>query len=138
MDALRRTFRPEFINRLDGIMVFHPLEMDSIKVIVDLEMERVLTQLTEHDITLEMDDSSREFLAKVGYDPQFGARPLRRAIQEHVDDPLSEGLLSDRFQPGDKIRIFHEGDNKELTFEVLERRDEYDAEEDESLEAMLG
>jgi len=119
MDALRRTFRPEFINRLDGIMVFHPLEMASIKVIVDLEMQRVLTQLTEHDITLEVDDSAREFLAKVGYDPQFGARPLRRAIQEYVDDPLSDGLLSDRFHPNDAIRIFHEADSKTLSFEVM-------------------
>jgi ATP-dependent Clp protease ATP-binding subunit ClpC len=137
MDALRRTFRPEFINRLDGIMVFHPLEMESIKAIVDLEMERVLTQLTEHDITLDMDDSARAFLAKVGYDPQFGARPLRRAIQEHVDDPLSEGLLADRFQPGDSIRIFHEEDKNGLTFEVTERRHEVE-EEGPSLEAMLG
>jgi ATP-dependent Clp protease ATP-binding subunit ClpC len=138
MDALRRTFRPEFINRLDGIMVFHPLEMPSIKTIVDLEMMRVLTQLTEHDITIEMDDSAREFLAKVGYDPQFGARPLRRAIQEHVDDALSEGLLSDRFQPGDRIRVFHEEGKDQLTFEVVERREDFDSEEDESLAAMLG
>ncbi|HFQ95013.1 MAG TPA: AAA family ATPase, partial [Anaerolineae bacterium] len=138
MDALRRTFRPEFINRLDGIMVFHPLEMDSIKAIVDLEMKRVLDQLGEHDITLEMDDSAREFLAKVGYDPQFGARPLRRAIQEHVDDALSEGLLSDRFQPGDRIRVFHEEGKDELSFEVVERRLEMEEEEGPSLEAMLG
>jgi len=137
MDALRRTFRPEFINRLDGIMVFHPLEMPSIKTIVDLEMMRVLTQLTEHDITIEMDDSAREFLAKVGYDPQFGARPLRRAIQEHVDDPMSEGLLADRFQPGDTIRIFHEEGKEMLTFEVAARHPE---QEDDGyfLEAMLG
>ncbi len=138
MDALRRTFRPEFINRLDGIMVFHPLEMESIKAIVDLEMERVLSQLTEHDIVLDMDDSARVFLAKVGYDPQFGARPLRRAIQEHVDDPLSEGLLSDRFQPGDHIHIFHEEGKDELSFEVIERHHDFDAAEDASLEAMLG
>jgi ATP-dependent Clp protease ATP-binding subunit ClpC len=138
MDALRRTFRPEFINRLDGIMVFHPLEIDSIKAIVDLEMKRVLEQLAEHDITLEMDDSAREFLARVGYDPQFGARPLRRAIQEHVDDVLSEGLLTERFRPGDKIRVYHEEDQDALSFEVVERRDDLAEEEGPSLEAMLG
>ncbi len=136
MDALRRTFRPEFINRLDGIMVFHPLEIDSIKAIVDLEMERVLNQLTEHDIILEMADSARAFLARVGYDPQFGARPLRRAIQEHVDDVLSEGLLQERFQPGDRIRVFHENDKDELSFEVIEHRESQ--EEGPSLEAILG
>ncbi len=138
MDALRRTFRPEFINRLDGIMVFHPLELENIKAIVDLEMKRVLDQLSEHDITLEMDDSAREFLAKVGYDPQFGARPLRRAIQEHVEDVLSEGLLADRFRPGDHIRAVHEEGQDQLTFQVVERQEPMQEEEDHSLEAMFG
>ena len=136
MDALERTFRPEFINRLDGIMVFHSLDKEAIKQIVDLEMQRVYNQLTEHEITLILADSAKNFLADVGYDPKFGARPLRRAIQEHVDDPLSEGLLAERFHPGDTVRAHHEEGTKVLSFEVVERRP-IDTPEGETLEALL-
>ena len=76
-------------------------------------------------------------VAEVGYDPKFGARPLRRAITDWVDDPLSEGLLAERFLPGDVLRAFHEEDEKELSFEIVERAAE-EAEIDEALEAMLG
>ncbi|NOX63532.1 MAG: ATP-dependent Clp protease ATP-binding subunit [Chloroflexi bacterium] len=141
MEALQRTFRPEFINRLDGIMVFHALDKESITQIVDLELQRVYNQLVEHEITLELDDSAREFLADIGYDPKFGARPLRRAIQEHVDDPLSEGLLAGRFKPGDKIRAWREKDERELRFEVVSRMEEFSEEErreSRALEAILG
>ncbi len=136
MEALQRTFRPEFINRLDGIMVFHALDLEDIKRIVDLEMARVYTQLAEHEITLQLTDEAKAFLAQVGYDPKFGARPLRRAVQDYVDDPLSEGLLAGRFLTGDVIRVSHEEDAKELSFEVI-ARSENPATED-SLEAMLG
>jgi len=119
MDAMRRTFRPEFINRLDGIMVFHPLDKASIKAIVDLEMHQVLQQIAEHDLYLQLDDSARDFLAEVGYDAQLGARPLRRAIQEHVNDPLSEALLTDAFKAGDVIRVFHQEGQETLAFEVV-------------------
>ncbi|RME87110.1 MAG: AAA family ATPase, partial [Anaerolineae bacterium] len=137
MDAMQRTFRPEFINRLDGIMVFHSLDKESIKKIVDLELTRVHNQLAEHEITLEVTDSAKEFLAEVGYDPKFGARPLRRAVQDHVDDALSEGLLAGRFQSGDTIQAIHEEGKNELTFVVTERKTSDDGEQ-ESLEAMFG
>jgi len=119
MDALEKTFRPEFINRLDGIMVFHALDRDSIKRIVDLELQRVHNQLHEHDITLEVSEEAKDFLADVGYDPKFGARPLRRAIQEHVDDVLSEKLLAGEVKPGDVVRLVRSEDGKSLTFQVV-------------------
>ncbi|MCO6452166.1 MAG: ATP-dependent Clp protease ATP-binding subunit [Caldilineales bacterium] len=137
MDALQKTFRPEFINRLDGIMVFHALDKESITKIVDLELKRVHNQLVEHEIKLELAESAREFLADKGYDPKFGARPLRRSIQEYVDDPLSEGLLAERFRPGDRIRATHEDGKRELNFDVLER-DMISDEEADALEAILG
>lgn len=136
MEALQRTFRPEFINRLDGIMVFHSLDLESIKQIVDLELERVHTQLAEHDIVLNVTDSAKAFLAEVGYDPKFGARPLRRAVQEHIDDPLSEGLLSGRFQPGSSIEVRHEEGEKELSFTVIEHTIS-NSEVEDNLETML-
>ena len=136
MDAMQRTFRPEFINRLDGVMVFQSLDLASIKDIVDLELKRVHLQLSEHDMTLELTDSAKEFLAEVGYDPKFGARPLRRAIQEHVDDPLSEGLLAEHFKSDDIIQARHEVGDDKLTFEVIERQQELEVED--TLEALLG
>ena len=136
MDAMQRTFRPEFINRLDGIMVFHSLDLNSIKDIVDLELQRVHMQLTEHEITLAVTASAKEFLAEVGYDPKFGARPLRRSIQEHVDDPLSEGLLAEEFGSGDAIQTRHEEGEESLTFEVVGKTEL--VEEGPTLEAILG
>ncbi|NUQ36696.1 MAG: ATP-dependent Clp protease ATP-binding subunit [Caldilineales bacterium] len=136
IEALERTFRPEFINRLDGIMVFHALDKESIKAIVDLEMQRVLDQLREHEIELQMEESAKEFLAETGYDPKFGARPLRRAIQEHVDDALSEALLAERFHAGDAIAVYHPPESKTLAFRLLERP--IRVEEDETqLEGLL-
>ncbi|MCP4167771.1 MAG: ATP-dependent Clp protease ATP-binding subunit [Chloroflexi bacterium] len=137
MDAMTRTFRPEFINRLDGVMVFQSLDQAAITEIVDLELQRVHMQLGEHEISLEVHDSAKAFLAEIGYDPKFGARPLRRAIQEHVDDPLSEGLLARNFESGDTIRTFHEEEAKELTFQVVEHA-ETESVVEEALEALLG
>ena len=136
MDAMQRTFRPEFINRLDGIMVFHSLDLESIKQIVDLELQRVHLQLTEHEITLEVTTSAKDFLAEVGYDPKFGARPLRRSIQEYVDDPLSEGLLAEKFGAGDVIQARHDEGEKALTFEKVSQNEWL--EEDPALAAILG
>jgi len=124
MDALEKTFRPEFINRLDGIMVFHALDRDSIKRIVDLELTRLYNQVIEHEITLHIADSAKDFLAEVGYDPKFGARPLRRAIQEYVDDPLSERLLAGEVRSGDTLVVSHAANAKILNFDVVARAED--------------
>ena len=102
-DALKQAFRPEFINRLDGIMVFRHLTRDELTSIVDLELKRVYLQLTEHDITLVLSPEAKLFLAEEGYDPDYGARPLRRVVMNHVEDKLSEGLLAGEFKPGDTL-----------------------------------
>jgi ATP-dependent Clp protease ATP-binding subunit ClpC len=104
-DALKNTFRPEFLNRLDGVMVFRSLSKDQIKEIVDLELNRVTRQLAEQNITLEATDEAKTLIADVGYDSDYGARPLRRVIQDRVEDRLSEGLLSGEFKPGDTVRV---------------------------------
>ena len=96
-DQLRRTFRPEFLNRIDATVVFRPLTREEIHTIVDLELAKVGERLVEQAITIEVDDDVRAWLGERGYDPEFGARPLRRLIQNEVEDYLSDGILSGQF-----------------------------------------
>ena len=102
---LKRTFRPEFLNRLDGTMVFHALNRSQIKQIVDLEIGKILKRLADKLIQLEVTEAAKDYLADEGYDPHLGARPLRRAIQSKVEGVLSEGLLSAKFQLGDTVKV---------------------------------
>jgi len=104
-DQLRRVFRPEFLNRVDATIFFRALTRDEIKTIVDLELDKVRTRLLEHAITLDLADEAREWLAVKGYDPEFGARPLRRLIQNEVEDRLSDGILSSEFKMASVVRI---------------------------------
>jgi ATP-dependent Clp protease ATP-binding subunit ClpC len=99
-DALKRVFRPEFLNRVDGVVVFRSLTKAEISQIVDLEVSKVGERLTEHRIKLELTSEARDLLADLGYDPDMGARPLRRVIQNKVEDTLSDGLLSGQFHDG--------------------------------------
>ncbi len=111
LDELKRIFRPEFMNRIDGVIVFHALTQDQIRDIVDLEISKVRHRLEEHNLRLRLTDSARDYLAKKGYDPDLGARPLRRVIQTEVEDALSEGVLANRFGEGDLIVAdCHEGE----------------------------
>jgi len=105
LEALKRVFRPEFINRLDAVIVFRSLNKDDIKKIVQLELDKVSYRLREHDISLSATPAAIELLADLGYDPEMGARPLRRIIQQKVEDPLSDALLAGEFDDGDAILI---------------------------------
>ncbi len=102
---LQAHFRPEFLNRIDEIVVFHPLGRDHLRGIVDIQVRRVAALLAEKGYRLEVGDSAREYLAEVGYDPDFGARPLKRAIQRELQDPLALKILAGEFQEGDTIRV---------------------------------
>ncbi|HEX4835034.1 MAG TPA: ATP-dependent Clp protease ATP-binding subunit [bacterium] len=103
MEELRRTFRPEFLNRVDEIIVFKPLTRDQIKLIVDILIQRVRREIRGQGMDLTMTETARDLLAEEGYDPQYGARPLRRAIQRLVEDPLSDDMLRGKFSQGDEI-----------------------------------
>jgi ATP-dependent Clp protease ATP-binding subunit ClpC len=105
MEEMRRTFRPEFLNRLDEIIVFRPLSSDQIRMIVGILVERVRGELRGQDMDLEVTDGAKELLAREGFDPTFGARPLRRAIQRLVEDPLSDALLRGQFSRGDVVVV---------------------------------
>jgi ATP-dependent Clp protease ATP-binding subunit ClpB len=118
MEALRLHFRPEFLNRVDDILIFHRLTLDQLRQIVDLQMARLRKLLEERHIELELTDKAKEFLAEAGYDPVYGARPLRRAIQRYVQDQLAPKLLSGDFKDGDTILA--DGNKDGLTFERKE------------------
>ena len=114
--ALKSTFRPEFLNRIDEIITFSPLSLEQMREIVDLQMNEVQERLSEHGLVVELSEEARVWLANVGYDPSFGARPLRRALQKHVESPLSVSLLSGEFSSGDKILVEVDEEKNELTF----------------------
>ncbi len=101
LGELKKTFRPEFLNRIDGVIVFHPLNKEHIRKIVDLMLAIITERLAEKAIKLEVTDAAKDLLGEKGYDEVFGARPLRRVIQDMVEDKLSEGLLSGKFRSGD-------------------------------------
>ncbi len=116
MEALRRYFRPEFLNRLDDVIIFHSLDREQIKEIVDLQIARLNKRLAQSKLVLELDSKARDLLAEEGYDPSYGARPLKRAIQRLIENPLALEILSGKFQPGQNIRATVDGDR--LTFEA--------------------
>ena len=116
-EELKRHFRPEFLNRLDEIIVFHELTVDEIKQIVDLLLARVHEQLSAQHLDLVLTDAAKEVLGSRGYDPELGARPLRRAIQRYLEDPLSERVLLGEFEPNSTILVGVDQDAGELTFE---------------------
>ncbi|MBA3945633.1 MAG: ATP-dependent Clp protease ATP-binding subunit [Herpetosiphonaceae bacterium] len=109
-DALKEMFRPEFLNRLDGTIIFHPLTDQEINNIATLELERVGKQLAEKGIVMDVTPEAITLIGKRGYDPTFGARPLRRIITNLIEDPLAEGLLEGRFEAGDKVLVDTEND----------------------------
>ena len=102
---LKRHFRPEFLNRVDDTIIFHSLDEAHLAVIVDLQLARLEKRLARQQLTLDVDQAAKKLLAKEGYDPQFGARPLKRTIQELLLDPLATKLLGGEFAPGDKIAV---------------------------------
>jgi ATP-dependent Clp protease ATP-binding subunit ClpC len=114
-DALRKHFRPEFLNRIDEIIIFHTLTQEQVTKIVDLQMKEIAERLGEHGVTIELTEPARIWLAEQGYDPAFGARPLRRTLQKHVESPLSVKLLRGEFQTGDIVLVDY-NENEGLMF----------------------
>ncbi len=114
LEELRQHLRPEFLNRIDEVIVFRPLGLDEIKAVVDIQAEHLRKRLGEKRITLELTDGAKAALAREGFDPVFGARPLKRTLQRRVQDPLALKLLEGEIQPGDTVRVDARGD--ELTF----------------------
>jgi ATP-dependent Clp protease ATP-binding subunit ClpB len=105
MERVQSHFRPEFINRIDDIIVFHPLGAAQIRAIVDIQLAGLKKRLAERDMTLELAELARDMLGEAGFDPVYGARPLKRAIQQQIENPLAERILKGQFAPGDRILV---------------------------------
>ena len=124
-DALKVHFRPEFLNRIDEVIVFHEHTMEAIMAMVDLMSKRLVSQLEGLGLGLELTQPAKELLARKGYDPQLGARPLRRALQRLIEDPLSERLLNKQFVAGEIVVVGVEDDpenlgDQRITFTAVE------------------
>jgi ATP-dependent Clp protease ATP-binding subunit ClpC len=107
---LKRVFNPEFLNRIDESVMFHPLSLDHIVQIVDIQVERLNKQLIEKGLTIEVDEEAKHWLAEKGYDPSFGARPLKRVIQKYIEDPLSEEVVRGHFKEGGIVEVRRSGE----------------------------
>jgi ATP-dependent Clp protease ATP-binding subunit ClpB len=105
LTALRQHFRPEFLNRVDEIIIFHGLTREHLKEIVDIQVRRLSQLLAERQLEIELTDEAKALLAEEGYDPAYGARPLKRVIQRQVQDPLALRLLQGEFREGDRVRV---------------------------------
>ncbi|MEI6655504.1 MAG: ATP-dependent Clp protease ATP-binding subunit [Verrucomicrobiota bacterium] len=116
LEESKRHFKPEFLNRLDDIVVFQMLEKDDLNKIVDLEVEKLLKRLREKDIVFVLSDEARALLATKGYDPAYGARPMRRAVERFLEDPLAEAILRGDVKPGDLVNVSPKPDSEELQF----------------------
>jgi len=114
--ALKGTFRPEFLNRIDEIITFSPLSLEQMGLIVDLQMKEIKERLDERGLNVELSPAARDWLAKEGFDPAFGARPLKRALQKHVESPLSVNLLEGQYSEGDTITVDVDGGTQKLVF----------------------
>ena len=117
-NALKKSFAPEFLNRIDDVVVFNPLEKEDIDKIIDIELDKLLLRIKDLGYTLELSDSAKGFIADKGFDKQYGARPLNRAIQKYIEDALAEEIITSHLQEGDKIVMDLEKDADELTIKV--------------------
>lgn len=119
MEEAKKQFKPEFLNRLDDVVVFHMLEKKALNVIVDLECTKLFERLADKGITIKFDKASRELLMEKGYDPNYGARPMRRAVERYLEDPLAEALLRADIKEGDTVKVSRKKDAEELTFKPV-------------------
>ena len=111
MSELKKQFRPEFINRIDEIIVFHKLNEDDIKQIIDIMLKQVIDRLKQQDYNVEFDDKVKEYISKKGVDINYGARPLKRAIQSYIEDKVAEAILDGVIVPNKKVKISVDNDN---------------------------
>jgi ATP-dependent Clp protease ATP-binding subunit ClpB len=105
LEDVRKVFRPEFLNRLDEVVVFRRLEREQMHAIIDIQLRRFAQRLAKREITVELTPAAKDYLAEVGWDPQYGARPLKRAIQRHLEDPLAKRVLAGEYGPGTHLAV---------------------------------
>jgi ATP-dependent Clp protease ATP-binding subunit ClpB len=118
MEEVKKAFRPEFINRLDEILVFRRLEPKDLRHVVDIQLARFTARLEKRDLKVQVTDAAKDFLAREGWDPQYGARPLKRAIRKHLEDALAKEVLAGTYPPGTNVKIDAEGAGLRFTADV--------------------
>ncbi len=134
-DAMKRLFNPEFLNRIDEAIVFRSLDKEDIKQIIAIEMKDLIKNISDNKMGIELHKSATEFLSDKGFDPKFGARPLKRAIQKYIEDPLAEELLLNHFKEGDKIIVKHKKGTEELYF-IPQKTEETEEESNEEKQSV--
>ena len=117
-NALKKSFAPEFLNRIDDVVVFNPLEREDINKIIDIELNKLLLRIKDLGYILELSDTAKDYIADKGFDKQYGARPLKRAIQKYIEDALAEEIITSHLQDGDKILIDLDKEKDELKIKV--------------------
>ena len=117
-NALKKTFAPEFLNRIDDVIVFNPLEKHDIDLIIEIELKKLFGRVSELGYTLNLSDTAKAFIADKGFDKQFGARPLKRAIQKYVEDALAEEIITSKIASGDEIFMDLDEASQELTVSI--------------------
>ncbi|KKN23136.1 hypothetical protein LCGC14_0907910, partial [marine sediment metagenome] len=117
MEIVGQHFRPEFINRVDDVVVFHPLKQSEIRAIAEIQLSHLRERLAEREMRLTLSEQALDLIAAEGFDPVYGARPLKRVIQHEIENPLAQALLAGKFNPGDTVNI--EVEDNELVFKEL-------------------
>jgi ATP-dependent Clp protease ATP-binding subunit ClpC len=118
---LKKTFAPEFINRIDDIVIFDSLERESIHKIIDIELVHLYKRIIELGYTIEISEKAKDFIVEKGWDAQYGARPLKRAIQKYVEDPLAEEIIKTTLKEGDSISVDYLDDKEELEISIAKQ-----------------
>ena len=121
-NALKKAFSPEFLNRLDDVIVFNSLEREHIHKIIDITLGKLFRRITDLGYTVELTKKAKDFLSDKGYDPQYGARPLNRAIQKYLEDPVAEEILKGEIQEGDTIVADWDGKAEQLKLKVKKKK----------------
>jgi ATP-dependent Clp protease ATP-binding subunit ClpC len=117
-NALKKSFAPEFLNRIDDVIVFNPLERADINKIIDIELNKLFVRIKDLGYIMQLSDSAKDYIADKGFDKQYGARPLKRAIQKYIEDALAEEIITSHLQEGDKILIDLDKEKDELVIKV--------------------
>lgn len=116
--ALKKTFAPEFLNRIDDVVVFNPLDQEHIRQIIDIEMEKLYARIKETGYDLTLSEAAKNFIANKGFDKQYGARPLKRAIQKYVEDALAEEIINSKVEEGDEIFMDLDEEKEQLSIAI--------------------
>jgi ATP-dependent Clp protease ATP-binding subunit ClpC len=117
--ALKRNFAPEFLNRIDDLIIFNPLRREDILKIMDIELKSLLKRLDASGYKIDISEKAKLFVAEQGYDPQYGARPLKRAIQKHIEDNLAEAIIRDGAMAGDSFEIIFDEENRQIKVNTM-------------------